>query len=129
MVGQSKNGANAIRAVIWRSGSTIAVPLGELIGGGSRSFAYAVNATGIIVGEALTAGDAASHAVRWTDNGDGGFNIADLGTLGGTDSFAGAVNGSGLIVGGAETLSNGSHAFFYISGTMYDLNDYGSRTG
>ena len=58
--------------------SVTAIDLGTL--GGTNSGAAAVNASGQVVGFAGTAGNAASHAFSWTEN--GGMVISEL--LGGT---------------------------------------------
>jgi probable HAF family extracellular repeat protein len=86
--------------------------------------AYAINDSGVVVGEATVGPDA--HAFAWTPtvpNGSTGSMI-DLGTLGGSWSRATAINAAGDIVGVAEGPGPESfdYAFLYRGGTMYDLN-------
>jgi probable HAF family extracellular repeat protein len=86
--------------------------------------AYAINASGVVVGEAAIGPDA--HAFAWTPtepNGSDG-TMVDLGTLGGAWSRANAINAAGDIVGVAEGPAPESFdfAFLYRNGTMYDLN-------
>ena len=113
--------AGAPHAFLWTmAGGTI--DLGTL--GGASSFAFALNATGRVVGESTTA-DEAWHAFSWTAAG----GMIDLGTLGDT-SFAQAVNASGQIVGGSRAAATVS-AFSWTRGAgMIDLgivaNDGGS---
>jgi probable HAF family extracellular repeat protein len=99
------------------------VSLGALPGEELAS-AYAINADGVVVGEAAIGPDA--HAFAWTPsvpNGSDG-TMVDLGTLGGTWSRATAINGAGDIVGVAEGPAPQAFdfAFLYRDGTMYDLN-------
>jgi probable HAF family extracellular repeat protein len=64
--------------------------------GGKDSHAYAINASGQVVGASqLADGTSHSHAVLW----DPGKPGKDLGTLGGLDSTAFAINGLGEIIG------------------------------
>src|SRR5438445_469241 len=74
--------------------------------GGTNSDAIAVSASGQVVGQSATTGNAASHAFSWTSGG----GMVDLGTLGGTNSFltilgspfeglGGGVNNKGQVVG------------------------------
>ena len=53
-------------------------------------------------------------------------NYQDLGTLGGDASVAFSINNKGQIVGFSNPAPGvfASHAFIYMDGTMYDLNDY-----
>src|SRR3954463_13469003 len=57
--------------------------------GGSSSSAPPVNASGHVVGDSSTTGDAAQHAFSWTATG----GMVDLDTFGGGSSYASAVNG------------------------------------
>ena len=77
------------------------------------SLAYAVNASGQVVGESYTANSGSYHAFLY--NYPGG-PMQDLGTLGGRDSGAWGINASGHVVGGAQ-LGNGEwHTFIYPPG-------------
>jgi probable HAF family extracellular repeat protein len=51
--------------------------------------------------------------------------VTDLGTLGGSKSEALGVNDSGVAVGDSQFAANNTntHAFVYMTGTMYDLNN------
>jgi probable HAF family extracellular repeat protein len=69
------------------------IDLGTL--GGSFSRAYAVNASGQVVGFGSIAEDAEFHAFSWTATG----GMTDLGTLGGTFSYIADLNDSGQSVG------------------------------
>src|SRR5262245_57706030 len=61
------------------------IDLGTL--GGTRSYGWAINATGQVTGEAWTAGNAGIHAFFYSDG-----VMTDLGTLGGTHSLGFAIN-------------------------------------
>src|ERR671930_236835 len=89
----------AARAAAGTSTPT-AIDLGTL--GGTQSVAIAVNASGQVVGQSATAGEAESHAFSWTQAG----GMVDLGTLGGTQSVAVAVNASGQVVGFSTTAGD-----------------------
>ena len=66
-------------AFLW-DGTTMQ-DLGTL--GGTDSQGDAINDSGQVTGDAITAGDAAAHAFLWD-----GTTMQDLGTLGGTYSLA-----------------------------------------
>jgi probable HAF family extracellular repeat protein len=87
--------------------------------GGAESYAYGLNASGQVVGEAETA-NGIEHAFLYSQG-----TMVDLGTVGGAVSYATAINSSGQVVGMAETssadTSNNQRAFLYTSGTMVDL--------
>jgi probable HAF family extracellular repeat protein len=90
--------------------------------GGTTSMANAINSSGQIAGTATTAGDAASHAVRYVSG-----SLQDLGTLGGTSSFGNAINSLGFVAGSSQL--SGSDVFlesFYWSPTsgIHDLGPY-----
>src|SRR5260370_690276 len=84
--------------------------------GGDRSFAFAINNRGQIVGESITA-SGNGHAFLFEDG-----VMVDLGTLpGGTTSFAFGINNRGQVVGEATTASGARHAFLFDDGVMVDL--------
>jgi probable HAF family extracellular repeat protein len=87
----------------------------ETLPGQSHGAAYAINATGQIVGAGWES-VGAERAIAW----DGG-EIRDLGTLGGAWSIAYGINGVGQIVGASTTASGEQHAFLWNSGRMVDL--------
>ena len=90
--------------------------LGTLGGSFSSSYAMAINTLGQVVGFSFTTGEAAYHAVLFSNG-----TITDLGTLGGPNSLAYGINSSGQIVGVSDTSSGTQHAFLYSNGSMQDL--------
>ncbi len=82
--------------------------------GGATSFAYAINASGQVVGGSLTAAGS-EHAFLYSDG-----NMLDLGTLGGGSSVAYGINDSGLAVGDSD-VGAVAHAFLYDGSRMDDL--------
>ena len=100
------------RAFLYANGAT--VNLGSL---GGRSVAYAINDSGVIVGNSSASGSAPVHAVRWANG-----VIRDLGTLGGANSSAAAINEAGVIAGWAETAQGARHAVIWRDGVIADLN-------
>ena len=88
--------------------------------GGTFSAGYGINASGQVVGEAMTAGEQQLRAFLAT-----GGVMQDLGTLGGTHSVALAVSANGSVVGWAIDAAEIPHAFLYTSGTMQDLGTLG----
>lgn len=89
--------------------------------GAMTEIANGINASGQIVGRIVT--NSGYHAFLSSFPYTNNDSLWDLGTLGGTSSYAYAINASGQVVGGAQTSSGSSHAFIYVSGTMYDLNN------
>ena len=85
--------------------------------GGSASFAYSVNDSGQVAGEANLAGDLAAHAFVYQNGA-----MVDLGTLGGSASRAFSLNNTGQLTGQAELPNLRFHAFLYSSGNMQDLD-------
>ena len=92
--------------------------------GETYASAYAINASGTVVGEAQV-GDA-FHAFAWRPSSPNGTTgvMSDLGTFGGNWSRATAINSAGDIVGVAEGPAPDAfdYAFLYRGGNMYDLN-------
>ena len=85
--------------------------------GGKYSVAHAINDSGQIVGDALTAaGD--RHGFLWQHG-----KMQDIGTLDkGNTVVACGINSRGQIVGAANVVPNGkNHAFLWEQGTMRDL--------
>jgi probable HAF family extracellular repeat protein len=79
------------------------------------SAAYAINASGQVVGEE-------GYVAFMYSNG----NMHLLGTLGGTTSVAYGINSAGDVVGYSYLLGNiAPHAFFYSNGSMQDLGTLG----
>ncbi len=93
--------------------------LGSLTSG-SGSYAFGINDSGTVVGQAVNSSDQL-HAFIYTSSG----GMQDLGTLGGPNSAALGINNSGTVVGEA-TAANGVFAFSYTSsGGMSNLGDLG----
>jgi probable HAF family extracellular repeat protein len=91
--------------------------------GGSYAIAYAVNASGQIVGTSMT--DASGeiptlHAFLYSNG-----TMQDIDTSGGVDSSAYAINSSGQVVGRMFTANGESRAFLYDSTGMHDLGTLG----
>lgn len=80
-----------------------------------NSAAYAINASGQVVGEQ-------GYVAFLYSKG----NMYLLGTLGGTTSIAYGINSAGEIVGASSLPGNmATHAFFYSNGSMQDLGTFG----
>ena len=91
--------------------------------GGSSSQGLAINATGQVAGYGFLAGDAATHAVRWT-----GSVATELLPTGGTASFGYGINASGQVSGYATTTGGGLHAARWTGTTPADLGALSSGT-
>jgi len=114
VAGWASRADGVLRAAFWSSGS--AVDLGSLGGGFSAcSFAYGINAGGIIVGESCV-DSGGTHAVRYRSPGV----IDDLGTLGGTFGTARGINDAGVIVGFASDATGVYRGFVFDNGRMID---------
>lgn len=94
-------------AVLWQNGAI--QDLGHLAGG-DRSWAYAINNAGQVVGSS-------NHAFLWQNG-----SMQDLGTLGGSISDAYDINDTGQVVGQSLTAAQGYRAFLWENGQMKDLN-------
>lgn len=86
--------------------------LGVLPGSNNFSRGYAINDSGVIVGES---DNNTSKAFRW-ENGV----MTSLGTLGGTSAVAHDINNAGQIVG-ASSNGTASRPYIYQNGVMTDL--------
>lgn len=92
--------------------------------GGMNSYAFALNSSGAVAG-AAQASSGYMHAFV-----AGGTGLQDLGTLGGESSFAYGINSNGATVGYSYTASSANaHAFMYMNGVLYDVNDLVSAAG
>jgi probable HAF family extracellular repeat protein len=86
--------------------------------GGDYSSAFALNASGVVVGTSNTA--TSTHAFSWTP----AQGLQDLGTLPGANaSSALAINNQGQIVG-----SSGGHAALWSGASIQDLGTLGGAT-
>lgn len=86
------------------------------LSGGSMAWAAAINASGQVVGYS----ESSEGTRAFLSNGG---SLINLGTLGGDHSEAYGINDAGHIVGSSREVEDGdSRAFFYVDGTMYNLN-------
>jgi probable HAF family extracellular repeat protein len=92
--------------------------------GGTNSKAYAINASGQVVGYSDTTGDAATHATLWS-----GATKSDLGLPGGADSYARAINASGQVAVDSFTADNTYHATLWSVTTKTNLGTLGGTNG
>ncbi len=105
------------RAVRWdlNGNATELGNLGVDSGGNTTANAFAINASGIIVGTANTYSNGTllyNRAVRWDSSGTAATQLGDLGTnpAGITFAYARAVNSSGVIVGNAAEYNGHSYS-------------------
>jgi probable HAF family extracellular repeat protein len=121
VVGSAVVPAGDLHAFSWtREGGM--TDLGTL--GGPWSQAFAVNASGQVVGAASTASDFLSHAFVWTRE----SGMRDLGAPGPAWSgVARAINDAGLVVGQGGPLAGPSHAFAWAPST--GVVDLGTADG
>lgn len=87
-----------------------------------NSEALAINDQGQVAGDAY---DAVGNDFAFLYSGGASGTTTNLGTLGGNFSQAFGINNHGLVVGQSQTIDTTAplHAFLYIGGTMYDLNN------
>ncbi|OGV73160.1 MAG: hypothetical protein A3K18_01655, partial [Lentisphaerae bacterium RIFOXYA12_64_32] len=125
VVGYGYDATGQRRACAWdaASGLTFADPvsLGSLNETGKSSMGYAVNDTGVMVGDAVTAGNV-WHAFRYADG-----VMQDIDNLQSTLSAARAVNGSGVVAGFRSDAFGRQRAFLWRSAAegMLDQPDLG----
>jgi probable HAF family extracellular repeat protein len=143
---------NRMKFFIWVVTALILVPMAEAqsytltdlgtLGGGTYSYATAINDHGEVAGIAYLSGGvyAVSHAFLWTAAG----GMQDLGTLPGDNySYAQGINNSGVVVGTSFSSDSGVvHAFLWtrrvgmqnlgtLGGNSYanGINDSGQVVG
>jgi probable HAF family extracellular repeat protein len=106
-------------AFIWTPEDGTLQDLGTL--GGRRSYAYAINNSGQIVGQSQTLDDYNSLAFIWGST----TGMGSMGTLpDGSTSAAFSINRDGRVTGNSEILWGADfnvHAFHWTSGSMTDL--------
>ncbi|MFG0328306.1 MAG: hypothetical protein ACF8PN_00260 [Phycisphaerales bacterium] len=107
------------RAWIFDSNTGALRDMGTL--GGFSTEPYAINNSGVIVGQSWTSGGQ-QHAFV-LENGV----MTDLGTLGGRDSRATDINESGLVVGGAQSPTSPELAVRWDGGQMFVLGTLGGN--
>lgn len=113
IAGDADSDASSRQAVEWNpSGAITALPQPANT---FQSQAFAVDSSGVAVGDAILTPDNKSHAMMWAN---GTATELSPGTLIGLNSVANSINDSGVIVGGG----NAGHGFVYQNGTMTDLN-------
>jgi len=84
------------------------------------SYAWAVNASGVVAGSFVTADDR-QHAFSWKAG-----VVTELPSLGGRFTYAGAINASGVIAGGSNRVRQaGTHAVKWVNGVPTDLGGLG----
>ena len=91
--------------------------------GGTNSYAYGINASGQVVGEANTTGDTASRAVIWNSGTPTALSLL----AGGTENSANAINASGEIVGFSNNGSADRAVYWSNSGAA--ATDLGTLGG
>jgi probable HAF family extracellular repeat protein len=89
------------------------IDLGTL--GGTNSYAFGVNNSGNVVGEAQTAGNTGWHAFVYSNG-----TMTDLFPGSSSSSIASAINNAGDITG-----INGAEAFLYSNGQVIDIGTVG----
>ena len=111
-------GAFGLHAILWRDGAIL--DLGTL--GGTISRAWGINADGVVVGGANTAGDFFVHAFVWRDG-----TMTDLGTLDGANasSVAFDISSDGSIVGRIDRPNGSRLAVLWEDGAVTDLGSLG----
>jgi len=121
IVGYSPS-ATGRHAVLWSAAGVI-TDLGTL--GGSSSEAIDVNASGVVIGRSLIAGDVATHFFRWSAE----SGMQDLNTQLGAITSIAEINDAGQIIGTYTTSLGASHAFLYTSGgSLRDLGTLGGAS-
>jgi probable HAF family extracellular repeat protein len=121
VVGSSCCSNGSARATVWRG--TVPSVLPRISGARGDDEAFAVNTSGLIVGEASTG--AGLHAAAWANG-----VVTDLGALDAISS-ATAVNSRGIIVGEADSVGSGDpHAVLWsrVGAPIQDLNKLISST-
>jgi len=80
--------------------------------GGPGGFARRINNSGWITGFS-DAADGTTHPVVWRPDGNGGYEVIDLGTLGGTFGWGNTITEDGKVVGLNETPGGAVRAWYW----------------
>jgi probable HAF family extracellular repeat protein len=115
VVGDSQNGAQAHRPVLFSNGSAKDLGLGGSSEPEALETAFAINDAGQIVGR-HSAGNNAFHAFVLANG-----NTTDFRTLGGANGEALGINKSGVVVGDSDTADGIPHAFVFDRSALKDL--------
>jgi probable HAF family extracellular repeat protein len=115
VVGDSQNGTQNHRPVLFSKSSVQDLGLGGSNEPDAIETAYAINDAGQIVGR-HSAGQNAFHAFSLLNG-----NMTDFSTLGGTNGEALAINKNGLVVGDSDTADGSPHAFVFDHAQLKDL--------
>jgi probable HAF family extracellular repeat protein len=125
VLGGVANETGQAEAATWHLGDPTVTRLGTL--GGGYSQGVAINESGDIAGDSLTA-DGEERAFLWRDG-----EMIDLGSLGSTDTYpaseALALNNRGQVVGYSHLSHGGPHAFLWEDGTMIDIGALADEDG
>lgn len=115
IVGNSrKNGGTALHPYVWKIGDAAPTEIGILPGVPTFGRGFAVNDSGVVVGES---GNGPSKAFRY-ENG----TLSDLGSLpGGTGGVANDINNSGRVVGAASNGQSVRAFYTDVGGVLMDL--------
>jgi probable HAF family extracellular repeat protein len=119
------DGNNGVVGFVYRDGVTEELPV---LAGGFDGQANSVNTSGVIVGQCRN-DQGVFRAVKWERDGNGEWQITDLGTLAPDNagfSIATRINDAGQIVGYATTAVPGpSHGFLLSGGVKVDVGTLG----
>lgn len=119
-VSPSKNQPAQDRAFLYSNGNLTQLPLPT--GGFSVSYAYSLNDSGKVVGEAYTGQSALAHGFFY----DGSSSV-QIGDLGGGSSTPLAINKNDRAVGYSSNADGYDHAFTYQAGSLTDLGTLGGH--
>ncbi len=121
----SGDSLNGVVAFVFHDGQTEELPL---LSGGSEGQANSVNSAGTIVGQCRDATNVL-RAVKWERDGQGVWQITDLGTFAPGDAGLGVatrINEAGQIVGYANAATGSSyHGFIMTNGVKVDVGTLG----
>jgi probable HAF family extracellular repeat protein len=108
------------RAFLYSKGALTQLPLPA--GNYAHTYAYGINDSGKVVGEAYTANAGAAHAFIYN-----GVTSTEIGDFGGGSSSPAAINNNGRVVGYSANTDGYDRAFLYSNGVMSDLGSLGGH--